>query len=174
MMRDGHGTGKGQPRIEVLEPRKLPRTEPGKVVRGGATGVKMARSLSLQMGDAEWAPYLAQAEKFRKHQTRSLARQAGGFCGAAPASMIASAALQLAMSRFMFDRGSREGDMSMIKMASTIANDSRQNLLAAYELAIREAQARAKYEESNPHRALVEALVSEPEKPRSPHTKTVW
>jgi hypothetical protein len=56
--------------------------------------------------------------------------------------MVASAALQLAASRFLFDQGASTGDAATLKTASQLANDSRQNLLAAYELAQREAAAR--------------------------------
>ena len=54
--------------------------------------------------------------------------------------------LQLAASRYLFDQGARTGDPSLLKTASQLANDSRQNLLAAYELAQREAQARGEDE----------------------------
>lgn len=56
--------------------------------------------------------------------------------------MVASAGLQLAASRWAFDRGAEQNDASLIKLGSSLANDSRQNLLAAYELATREAAAR--------------------------------
>jgi hypothetical protein len=71
----------------------------------------------------------------------SLARDVGGgVCGTAPSSIIASAALQLAASRFAFEV---LGDMVL---GSRLANDSRQNLLAAHELVAREAQARAHHQ----------------------------
>jgi hypothetical protein len=156
--RTGHGNGAGQPRIEVSPPDELPRPRGRPVKKGGATKIKLARSLVLTAPKADWAPYIQMAEQFRLHQCRSLAQQCGGFCGAAPSTMVASAAMQLAASRYMFDKGAKTGDMQLIKQASTIMNDSRQNLLAAYELAIREAEARIKFEKSDPHRALQEAL----------------
>jgi hypothetical protein len=51
---------------------------------------------------------------------------------------VASAALQLAASRFAFEV---LGDM---QLGSRLANDSRQNLLAAHELCAREALSRPK------------------------------
>ena len=71
-----------------------------------------------------------------------LAKQAGGSVGPAPSTIVASAGLQLAASRWAFDRGAEQNDASLFKLGSTLANDSRQNLLAAYELATREAAAR--------------------------------
>jgi hypothetical protein len=50
--------------------------------------------------------------------------------------------LQLAASRFAFDRGEPE-------LGSKLANDSRQNLLAAHELCAREAASRRDNEGDN-------------------------
>jgi hypothetical protein len=109
-----------------------------------AKGVALARSLGLPPATETTAftSYRRSASHFRRYHCAELAKMAGGHCGAAPSSMVASAALQLAASRFLFDQGARTGDAATLKTASQLANDSRQNLLAAYELAQREAQAR--------------------------------
>lgn len=157
--RTGHGQGKGTPRIETLPIDELGKVQGGvKLKRGGATKIKLARSLTLKETNPEFVPYSRMAEQFRKHQNKEVARQSGGYCGAAPSTMIASAALQLAASRYLFDKGAAEGDPALLKQASSLANDSRQNLLAAFELAKREADARTQYERNDPHRALSEAL----------------
>ena len=84
-------------------------------------------------------PYLIQAEAFAKHECERLAvTVGGGVCGSAPASLIQTAALQLASSRYLYSLG----DPAQFKLASTLGNDSRQNLLAAHELCAREAVAR--------------------------------
>ncbi len=186
-LRKGHGNGKGSPRIEVLPPDELPAPMPAQRepisgverrqngtlasteaartlgARGGrvkAKRVALARSLSL--GDVDsmpaFAPYRRAASAFRRHHCAALAAIAGGECGAGPSSMIASAALQLASSRFLFDQGAQTGDPALLKTASQLANDSRQNLLAAYELAQREAQAR-------PKKSALEAFWSQPVPP---------
>jgi len=172
-LRQGHGRGAGVPRIEVLPPDEQPAPVPAPIVpasgvqrrqngtvatseaaralgrRGGivkAKRVRLARSLGLSaevMQAEAFAPYRRAASAFRKHHATELARQAGGGVGAAPSSMIASAALQLAASRFLFDQAALSGDLATFKAGSQLANDSRQNLLAAYELAVREAKARA-------------------------------
>jgi hypothetical protein len=117
--------------------------------RGGdakARRVRLVDSLGLSsvVEQTTFGPYRAAAEEFVAHHRASLAQQAGGVLGPAPSTMVASAGLQLAASRWAFDQGATKNDASLIKLGSTLANDSRQNLLAAYELATREAEARAK------------------------------
>ncbi len=171
-LRSGHGTGAGQPRVEVLPPNELPAPVPaalpvpdGPVARrqnGTVAGSAAARVLGRKGGlekakrvrlidslglrkladDATFRPYRDAAEEFVSHHLAELAKQAGGSVGPAPSTMVASAALQLAASRWAFDRGAAENDAGLIKLGSSLANDSRQNLLAAYELATREAAAR--------------------------------
>jgi hypothetical protein len=187
-LRTGHGAGAGMPRIEFVAdelspPVPAPQDTPSGVERrqdgtlasseaaaalgrkGGRTKanrVALARSLAIgQFVDLEaFAPYRRAASTFRRHHCAALAKQAGGECGAAPSSMVASAALQLAASRFLFDMGARTGDAATLKTASGLANDSRQNLLAAYELAVREAAARQQATQT-PSAALAAALGSE-------------
>jgi hypothetical protein len=85
-------------------------------------------------------PYLDMAQDFAQHETARLAQTVGGgTCGAGPASLVQSAALQLACSRFLFATGAPEH----MTTAARLANDSRQNLLCAHELVAREARARA-------------------------------
>ena len=161
--RTGHGNGAGAPRIEVLPVDELPagvpaparaaspadRGEAGRFARGNALAAEGGRArggqprLARRLGlggapeDPRFEPYMRAARGFRKHHVTNLARTVGGgHCGAAPSSIIASAALQLAGSRFAFEV---LGDM---KLGSQLANDARQNLLAAHELCAREAKAR--------------------------------
>jgi hypothetical protein len=164
-LRSGHGINKGKPVIEVLPVDELPagiavpppselRTDrrkdgtfkPGNTLaaQGGLAKkgtTKLARMLGLTEGDARLQPYLRAARDFRRLQTTTLARTVGGgVCGPAPASIIATAALQLAASRYLFDHA--HGDRDTLKTASALGNDSRQNLLAAHELCAKEAKAR--------------------------------
>jgi hypothetical protein len=172
-LRNGHGTGAGVPRVEVLPADELPspvaaplavaarpveRRPDGKLAgseaarelgrRGGeakARKVRLVDSLGLARiaGESSFAPYRTAAEEFVVHHVACLAQQAGGEVGPGPSTMVASAALQLAASRWAFDRGGEMGDADLLKLGSQLANDSRQNLLAAYELAVREGKARA-------------------------------
>lgn len=110
--------------------------------RGGATGAgqaRLARRLALgdSFADPRFEPYAKAAKAFRRVQVARLARDVGGgHCGPAPASIVASAALQLAGSRFAFEV---LGDMSL---GSRLADASRANLLSAHELCAREAAGR--------------------------------
>lgn len=165
-LRNGHGNGAGAPRIEVLPPDELPqgvqgaplaphrperdgkgRFRPGArtaQAAGGATArdmTRLARRLTLgtTLADPRFKPFAKAAAAFRKQHVTTLARNVGGgHCGTGPSSMVASAALQLAASRFAFEV------LGDFQLGSRLANDSRQNLLAAHELCAREAQTRPK------------------------------
>jgi|HubBroStandDraft_2_1064218.scaffolds.fasta_scaffold137819_2 hypothetical protein len=171
-LRTGHGTGAGSPRVEVLPADELPppvaaaraedtrplnRRHDGKIAdshtakalgkMGGeakARKVRLVDSLGLATiaEDSTFGPYRTAAEEFVRAHLASLATQAGGDVGTGPSTMVASAGLQLAASRWAFDQAALAGDPALMKLGSQLANDSRQNLLASYELATREAQAR--------------------------------
>lgn len=166
-LRRGHGAGAGVPRVEVLPPDELPAgvadanpspqaavnrdalgrladTESarelgrrGGLAKAGQTRLSGSLALGEAFADPRFEPYARSARAFRKAHVQRLAKSVGGGeCGPGPASIVASASLQLAASRFMFEV---IGDL---QLASRLANDSRQNLLAAHELCAREAQAR--------------------------------
>jgi hypothetical protein len=168
-LRTGHGTGAGVPRIEVLPVDELPagvpadaraespgdRGEAGRFAPGNTLarlGGKARRGktrLAERMGlrglpeGSAFRPYKAAAVSFRRAQCAELARTVGGgVCGPGPSSMVASAALQLAWSRYLADMAAEQGDPDLALTASRLADASRQNLLAAHELCAREAQAR--------------------------------
>lgn len=168
-LRKGHGRGAGVPRVEVLPADELPAPVPGTPApvrrrsngtiadsatakllgaRGGAAKTARARLVSA-LGladlaeDAAFAPYRVAGDDFVRSHLAALAAVAGGEVGPGPSSIIASAGVQLAASRFVSDRAAKEGDPKLFVVASSLANDSRQNVLAAYELATREAKARA-------------------------------
>lgn len=105
--------------------------------KGGQTRLAARLALGDTFADPRFDPYAKSAKAFRRaHVTRLAQTVGGGECGPAAASVVASAALQLAASRFAFEV---LGDMVL---GSRLANDSRQNLLAAHELCAREAAAR--------------------------------
>lgn len=91
-----------------------------------------------------FAPYRRRATSFRRAHTAELASLAGGECGTGPSAMVATAALQLAASRYLYELGTKQTppDLNMLKEARQQGDSSRQNLLAAYELAIREGKSR--------------------------------
>jgi hypothetical protein len=167
-LRTGHGNGAGEPRVEVLPADELPAPIPGAAdpvarrsdgtvagseaarllgARGGRRSAARARlvsalGLSELAADAAFAPYRAAGDAFVAEHLTALASQAGGHVGPGPSSIVASAGVQLMASRFFSDKAATTGDASLFTLASSLANASRQNLLAAYELAVREAKAR--------------------------------
>ncbi|MGO8998276.1 MAG: hypothetical protein ACLQVI_33575 [Polyangiaceae bacterium] len=176
-LRRGHGKGAGVPRVEVLPVDELPagvpavaraesprdRGEAGRFAPGNALAraggharagkTRLADRLGLVELPAgcAFAPYRASAVSFRRAQCAALAQGVGGgVCGAAPSSLVATAALQLAWSRFFSDKAAVTGDADLALTASRLGDASRQSLLAAHELCAKEAQARRQRAEAPP------------------------
>ena len=91
----------------------------------------------------DFAPYRRAASTFRRVQCSELARAVGGgVCGPGPSSIVASAALALAWSRYFSDLAAQTGDAELALRSARLGETSRQHLLAAHELCAREALAR--------------------------------
>lgn len=193
--RAGHGNGAGQPRIELPRPSEARYPVPASLAPvtaplvfrqdgtigdsatakelGRRGGEKKARKVRLLSGnglarladDAACKPYWTAAEEFATHHSKELAAMAGGVVGSGPSTMVVSAGLQLGASRYLFDKAAQTGDAAMLKQASALANDSRQNLLAAYELAVREAEARQERGDGEPDPWEVDAPDDAPPDP---------
>jgi ferric-dicitrate binding protein FerR (iron transport regulator) len=131
------------------------RGEAGRFARGntlarrGGKALAGKTRLSTRLGlrslpdDAAFRPYKAAAKSFQRSQCAALAASVGaGYCGPAPSSMVASAALQLAWSRYLSDQAAATGDPAFAMAASKLADASRNNLLSAHEACAREAAAR--------------------------------
>ncbi|MBN1605509.1 MAG: hypothetical protein JW940_02695 [Polyangiaceae bacterium] len=177
-LRSGHGNGAGVPRIEVLPPDELPAGVPGparpEAVRDSAgrfvpgAGTKaiartggLARASSLQLAqllglwtppeDHPYAPYARMAREWRDGYMAQLAASVGGGqIGAGVAALISSAAIQLGASRWLHDTGARDGDAKALGEASKLADASRQNVLASFELAAKDARSRPQRPEDLP------------------------
>jgi hypothetical protein len=76
--------------------------------------------------------------------------------------MVASAALQLAWSRYLSDQAAATGDTELALAASRLADASRNNLLSAHELAAREAVARRASQPTSAHATLTAVLGADP------------
>jgi hypothetical protein len=97
---------------------------------------------TLSAGDA-FGPYRRDAATFRRVQCAELARTVGaGVCGPGPSSIVASAALALAWSRFLSDQAAATGDSELVMRSAKLGETSRQHLLAAHELCAKEAMRR--------------------------------
>jgi hypothetical protein len=128
----------------------------------GKTRLSARLGLSSLPEGAAFRPYRAAATSFRRAQCAALAATVGGgMCGPGPSSMVASAALQLAWSRFMSDQAAATGDAELALSASRLADASRNNLLSAHELAAREAVARRASQPTSAHAALTAVLGGE-------------
>lgn len=165
-LRNGHGKGAGVPRLEVLPADELPKgvaaLQPslaalprppyakgsaeaqeagrrGGKAKAGTTALASGLGLAKTFADPSLEPYRCAAENFaRLHINRLSQTVGGGVIEPGWSSVVWSAAFQLAGSRWAFEV---KGDVSL---GSKLANDSRQNLLAAHELAARMASARTK------------------------------
>lgn len=91
-----------------------------------------------------FAPYENAGQDFSNANIASLAKMFDGTCGEGPASIIKTAGMQYAISRFLYDTGKLTGDAKLLGQASNMGNDSRVSVGAAYELQAREAAARQK------------------------------
>ncbi len=188
-LRTGHGNGAGEPRIEVLPPDELPAGVPasarppadrdgsGRFVKGdgttaaareGARAAHGARQLERLLGlwvapeDHPAAPYQRLAREWRDaHMAELAASVGGGRIGPGPASLVSTAAMQMAASRWLMDKAMQKGNPKAMLLASRLGDASRQNVLGAHELAAREAKARAGLGDEE-----LAALVASAAKPR--------
>jgi hypothetical protein len=172
-LRSGRSRHGGRPFVEVLPVDELPAGVPagadelsraaaaergaftegnrrsalGGRARAGSTRLAARLSLDALPDGSAFAPYRRAAAGFRRAQCASLsASVGGGHCGPGPSSIVASAALALAWSRYLGDVAARTGDGEMATRAARLAVESRQHLLAAHELCAREAAARPRPE----------------------------
>lgn len=192
-LRSGHGAGAGRPHVEVCPADELPlgvpgpsraelpidrerdgRFKPGNSLAGvagraNAGATRLAKRLGLRDDlptPTELAEYMKAARSWRRAQCSALAASVGGgYCGPGPSSIVATAALQLAWSRYFYDQAAEHvGDAGrvggLVARASELSNAHRQNLLAAHELCAREAKARQDAKPSA-HAQLAAALGGE-------------
>jgi len=188
-LRTGHGNGAGVPRVEVLPADELPdgvpaaaspappRDDAGRLLRGpgttefarrGGKAAKESRQLARLLGLWEpgethtFQPYSKLAREWRDaHLAQLAATVGGGEVGPGPASIVSTAALQLAASRWLHDEGARQANPKLLLDASRLADSSRQNLLAAHELCAKEAAARPA--PTDPNKDVAETFARKPD-----------
>ena len=147
-----------RPRPVVLPPDELPPASPSSTVQTGrdangrfAPGNTVQRSKLVRPGvrghaalavDATFAPFERWGRRYASHRRAELATSHGGTLSAGVSALIESAGAQLAASRYLHARASTTGDVALFRQSSAMANDARQNELAAWELAAREVKAR--------------------------------
>lgn len=97
----------------------------------------------LDKGDPRYAECVKIADDYRKHRSRELVIMHGHISSGA-SSLLSSASLALAASRYLYERFAETGEISVLQMASKLATDARQTELAVWELCAREAISRKK------------------------------
>jgi hypothetical protein len=119
------------------------------LARAGGVAAGEARQLAALLGlweapeEHAFAPYARLAREWRDaHMAQLSATVGGGRIGPGPASVVSSAAMQMAASRWLYDLGAKVGDAKALLDASRLADASRANVLSAHELAAKEAEAR--------------------------------
>ncbi len=168
----GHAAPEPAPACQA---QQAPRAADGRLVPGDSTSALASRAASARWlknktrvralealglramaADAAVLPYFEEADEFARHEIERLARVVGGgACGASASSMVQSAALQLAASRYLY----ASGDPLQFVAASRLADASRQNLLSAHTVCALEAKARPK--QGNAILAAIEAAGAE-------------
>ncbi len=97
----------------------------------------------MDEGNPKFVEMLKLSNDYRKTRTKELLI-AHGFVSSGVSSFLASAALALAASRYVYEDAIRTGNKDMLTTAAKLGTDARQNELSAWELCAREAVARRK------------------------------
>lgn len=148
----------GALRPAVLPPDELPSVGPALAVRAGrdslgrfVAGNREQRGKLVGPGprghvslpvDPGFAPFRKWGRRYAAHRRTELATAHGGQLSAGVSALLETAGEQLAASRYLHAKASEKGDAALFKQSSALGNDARQNELAAWELAAREAKAR--------------------------------
>ena len=167
-IRKGHGKGAGTPHVEVLRANKLPDGVPdpnagrvrdarGHFLPGNPLAARGGRAradyslLSDQLGlpgvGTAVAKYLRLAVQFRRVHANELSNNVGGgVCGSGPSAIVNLASLSLAWSTYFSDLAAATEDeekrVAYAELAARHGQMCRQHLLAAHELAAKEAVSR--------------------------------
>lgn len=99
-------------------------------------------ALGLELVDPRYRPFARWGARYGAHRRQELAELHGGKISAGVGAMVESAALALAASRFVHLLAAETGDPELFKQAAGMASTARQDELAAWELAAREAAGR--------------------------------
>jgi len=150
--RPRHDSERYQARVNSI--RRRYRLEAGREL--AAASVQLGYTLGFvdisTISNPELTAYIQKAAEYQEFALKWLADHVGkGKCGPLPASVIATASLQLAASRFAFEK------LGNVKLFSRLGDASARNLVLAHELCAREA---ALAPAEGPH-ALLAALVPE-------------
>jgi hypothetical protein len=135
------------PNPEEMEANLKP---PGKVWAGKRTrrtklAVMGLSSAAIDTGHPAYARCVRLAATYRKKRTQELA-VSHGYVSSGASALLATSAMALAASRFLYEKAAEGGPgmLATLKAAANLGDSARQNELAAWELAAREATSRKK------------------------------
>ncbi len=163
------GKNKGNPQVETPRADELSRINPEEAQerlqaridgrknnKGWPKGKPMYKKTKLAImgipkdalvsGDPAYARCVKLSKAYQKVRCREFAIS-HGFVSSGVNALLATAALALAASRYMYERATKADPDSIaqtLKAASQLASDARQNELAAWELCARESMAKRK------------------------------
>ena len=165
MLEPPHGKAAGHvhvaPHVEVATAAKMPpavkRRGPGRPFKAGdalqlaaaSSGGRARHSRSTLalatvgtgiLDAPGFKPYRKRAASLRRAICAEIADAAGGQCGPAPSALVAAAAATFAAARFAYDEAARTLDTAGFALAAKLDAAARQNVLAAWEIAVREAR----------------------------------
>jgi hypothetical protein len=169
-LRTAHGTGASAlVRVENLPPDELPPASPTNTDRKDrtpdgrfASGNRLARTqkvrpskygalvLTIAKADPVYQTCAKWGARYAAHRRAELATAHGGELSAGVGALVESAGLALADSRYVRAKAAETGDPTLFKLAASLAAESRQCELTAWELASREAKARPKVRKALP------------------------
>jgi len=129
-----------KPRDETLPKRKWPKKS---LIKGKKTklSIMTLHEDTLEKADKRYAECLKLADQYRKQRSREF-MVSHGYVSSGVSSMLSTAALSLAASRYLYEKSAETGNLSLLIPASKLSTDARQSELAAWELCAREAKAR--------------------------------
>lgn len=129
-----------KPRDETLPKRKWPKKS---LIKGKKTklSIMTLHEDTLAKADKRYAECLKLADQYRKQRSREF-MVSHGYVSSGVSSMLSTAALSLAASRYLYEKSAESGNLALLIPASKLSTDARQSELAAWELCAREAKAR--------------------------------
>lgn len=125
--------------------------------------VALAASLGITAEMVEAFPEdlrraMRKGASYRRERSAEIARIAGGECGAGASTMVASASLSLAGSRYVFALAALETDpdrrVKLFALYAKLADSSKQHELAAHSLAMLESKGRPNRGQADPFAGL--------------------
>lgn len=150
----------------VAEPSPpVARAEDGKIAdsdaakelgRRGGLAKAQKKKLMTELGlarladNAEFTPYYKHAQSWFEAMTESLASQSDGYLGPAPMSLLQLAAAALAVAKFATDKTFADANLAFAGLIKNMGDFQRQNILAATDLARREAESRRAAKKDEP------------------------